>query len=206
MGVAQAEALGPVLAGVAVGGAVALSGSVEMGAVVGWDTTAALYIGWLALFVLRRDSLQTARRATTTDPDRLATDALLLGAAVVSLVAVGVLLTSARAAGELTRGALGLASVVVSWAVVHSVYTLRYAAMYYGEPAGGIDFGGGEPPSYRDFAYLAFTVGMTFQVSHTALRTAAFRRTVLRHALLSYLFGTGILAVTINLVAGLRRM
>jgi len=95
---------------------------------------------------------------------------------------------------------------VLSWAVVHTVYTLRYAAAYYGEPAGGIGFNGGEPPSYRDFAYLAFTIGMTFQVSDTALQTTALRRTALRHALLSYLFGTGILAVTINLVAGLRRM
>ncbi|HEY0453563.1 DUF1345 domain-containing protein, partial [Actinophytocola sp.] len=69
---------------------------------------------------------------------------------------------------------------------------------------GGIDFNSAELPTYRDFAYLAFTVGMTFQVSDTVLNAATVRRTVLRHALLSYLFGTGILATTINLVASLR--
>jgi uncharacterized membrane protein len=207
MGAAQWEALCPVLVGAVVAVPVSLFGSVAMGVLVGWDTAAVLYIAWLALVVLRRDAEQTARRATTTDPNRVVTDAILLTAAVASLVAVGFLLTSARAAGEeLPRGGLGLASVVLSWAVVHTVYTLRYAAAYYGEPAGGIGFNGSEPPCYRDFAYLAFTIGMTFQVSDTALQTTALRRTALRHALLSYLFGTGILAVTINLVAGLRRM
>lgn len=207
MGAAQWEALYPVLVGVVVAVPVSLSGSVAMGVLVGWDTAAALYIAWLALVVLRRDAEQTARRATTTDPNRVVADAILLTAAVASLIAVGFLLTSARAAGEeLPRGGLGLASVVLSWAVVHTVYTLRYAAAYYGEPAGGIGFNGIEPPCYRDFAYLAFTIGMTFQVSDTALQTTALRRTALGHALLSYLFGTGILAVTINLVAGLRRM
>jgi uncharacterized membrane protein len=102
------------------------------------------------------------------------------------------------------RVGLGVASVVLSWALVHTLYTLRYAALYYGEPAGGIDFTSAEPPTYRDFAYLSFTIGMTFQVSDTPVQSPVMRRTVLRHALLSYLFGTGILATTINLVASLR--
>jgi uncharacterized membrane protein len=88
--------------------------------------------------------------------------------------------------------------------MVHTLFTLRYAALYYGRPGGGIRFNSAEPPTYADFAYLAFTVGMTFQVSDTALHSTTLRRTVLQHALLSYLFGTGILATTINLVASLR--
>jgi uncharacterized membrane protein len=80
---------------------------------------------------------------------------------------------------------------------------LRYALLYYSDEPGGIDFGPAEPPSYRDFAYLALTLGMTFQVSDTALGTTVMRATALRHALLSYLFGAIILAVAINLVAGL---
>ena len=67
----------------------------------------------------------------------------------------------------------------------------------------GIDFAGAGPPGYADFAYLAFTIGMTFQVSDTAVRTPALRRTVLRHALLSYLFGTVVIAVGVNLVTNL---
>jgi uncharacterized membrane protein len=86
---------------------------------------------------------------------------------------------------------------------VHTVFTLRYANLYYSGKAGGIDFNQPDLPTYTDFAYLAFTIGMTFQVSDTSLRSGIIRRTALRHALLSYLFGTGILATTINLVASL---
>jgi len=68
-----------------------------------------------------------------------------------------------------------------------------------------VDFNEDEPPCYTDFAYLAFTLGMTFQVSDTDLKTKVIRRTALQHALLSYLFGTVIIASMINLVAGLGR-
>ena len=105
---------------------------------------------------------------------------------------------------EFVQVGFGIASVVLSWAMVHVLYTLRYAALYYGPPGGGIDFPPAELPSYHDFAYVAFTVGMTFQVSDTDLTSPAVRRAVLGHALLSYLFGTGILATTVNLVASLR--
>jgi uncharacterized membrane protein len=80
---------------------------------------------------------------------------------------------------------------------------LRYARLYYTEPIGGVDFNADDKPSYTDFAYLAFTIGMTFQVSDTALSSRAIRSAALRHALLSYLFGTVILATTVNFVAGL---
>jgi uncharacterized membrane protein len=73
--------------------------------------------------------------------------------------------------------------------------------MYYED--GGVDFNERAPPCYTDFAYLAFTIGMTFQVSDTDLQTREFRRVALCHALLSFVFGTGILATTINLVASL---
>jgi uncharacterized membrane protein len=100
---------------------------------------------------------------------------------------------------------LGAGSVVVSWLVVHTIFTLKYARPYYGGDSreGGVDFENDVRPPYSDFAYLAFTIGMTFQVSDTDLQSAAFRRLALRHALLSYLFGAVILAATINLVAGI---
>jgi uncharacterized membrane protein len=99
--------------------------------------------------------------------------------------------------------ALGLVSIGVSWLTVHTIFALRYALLYYAEPAGGIDFNSDERPSYRDFTYLAMTIGMTFQVSDTALSSSAIRAAALRHALLSYLFGSLILASAVNLVAGL---
>lgn len=128
-------------------------------------------------------------------------DVLLLSAAVASLIAVALVLMCAghtQGATELLRIGLGLVSVVVSWILVHTIFTLRYAHLYYIGEDGGVDFNQAEPPAYVDFGYLAFTIGMTFQVSDTPLQSRAFRRTALRHALLSYLFGTGILATTIK--------
>ena len=104
-------------------------------------------------------------------------------------------------AGKLVLTAAGVATVVVSWAVVHVVFTLRYAHEYYSDPAGGIDFKNDEPPDYQDFAYVAFTIGMTFQISDTDIQARVIRRSVLRHALLAYVFGAVILAVTINVIA-----
>ena len=192
--------------GVVVAVVVGLVVSPALGLLFGWDTTCVAYMGWIWPTVLRRDADQTARRATTTDPDRTITDGLLLVASVASLAAVGTVLVSASGMQGLAEGlrvGLGVASVVLSWAMVHTVYTLRYAQLYYDGPDGGIDFGDTGPPTYHDFAYLAFTIGMCYQVSDTALTTQDVRRTALRHSLLSYVFGTVILASTINLVASL---
>lgn len=79
----------------------------------------------------------------------------------------------------------------------------RYAELYYDDEPGGIDFGDSHLPAYSDFAYLAFTVGMTFQVSDTEVTGSMLRKAVLRQALLSYVFGAVIIATLINLVAGL---
>ncbi|MGY1694742.1 MULTISPECIES: DUF1345 domain-containing protein [unclassified Geodermatophilus] len=207
VGSARGEALVAVALGVAVAVTVGWARSPALGLMLGWDTVAGLYTGWLVFGLLRMDAAATARRATTTDLNRVTTDVILLVAAIASLVVVAVVLARAdQGSGpeELLRVVLGVVSVVLSWALVHTLYTLRYAALYYAEPVGGIDFTGAEAPTYRDFAYLAFTVGMTFQVSDTTLQSTVLRGTALRHALLSYLFGTGILATTINLVASLR--
>ena len=82
------------------------------------------------------------------------------------------------------------------------MFLLRYARIYDSPPDGGIEFAG-EPPDYGDFAYLALTIGMTFQVSDTDLSAKRVRRVALHHAPLSYLFGTVIVAITVSSVAGL---
>ena len=107
---------------------------------------------------------------------------------------------SAPARGLLT--ALAIVSVALAWTSVHTVHVLRYARLYYSEPEGGVDFGS-EAPDYTDFAYLALTIGMTFQVSDTTLTAKRVRRVALHHALLSYLFGAVILAVMVNSVGDL---
>ena len=100
----------------------------------------------------------------------------------------------------------GVATVIISWLLVHTLFTLRYAHLYYRAEPGGIDFKTGDDhPDYGDFAYVAFTVGMTFQVSDTDVTDPMIRRTVLRHALLAFVFGTIIVAMSINIIAGLVR-
>lgn len=203
---ARSEVGFSILVGAAAAVVASMATTVALGLLLGWDLASLIYITWLWSTIRNRDARATAQRATVTDPDRTLTDLLLLSAAVASLVAVGFVLVRAgqqHGIQELLRVGLGLVSVVLSWALVHTVFTLRYAQLYYAGEDGGIDFNQTDPPTYTDFAYLAFTIGMTFQVSDTPLRSRVIRRTALRHALLSYLFGTGILATTINLVASL---
>jgi uncharacterized membrane protein len=158
--------------------------------------------------IWRLDAGQTETRAVTEDPGQVIADVMLLSASVISLVTVVIVLidagNSTGATKDLLAG-LGIVSVVLAWGMVHTVFTLRYARLYYGRPKGGIEFNQDEPPRYSDFAYLAFTVGMTFQVSDTNLKTEQIRATVLRQGLLSYMFGTVIIATTINLIAGLTK-
>jgi uncharacterized membrane protein len=192
--------------GVLAGIAVAAIASPKVAALIGWDVAAVVYLAWVWLKIARLDEKETARLAEREDPTRTTADVLVLSAATASLIAVGAILARVGAldtTAELMRFLLGLASVVLSWAVVHTVYTLRYARLYYEGDDGGVDFNEREPPCYSDFAYLAFTIGMTFQVSDTDLQTKQLRRLALGHALLSFVFATGILATTVNLVASL---
>jgi uncharacterized membrane protein len=93
--------------------------------------------------------------------------------------------------------------VIASWLVVHAVYTVRYAILYYSEPVGGIDFNDEAKPTFADFAYVAFTVAVTYGVTDTPLRKRPIRVAVLQHAMVSYLFGTVILAVTVQVIGSL---
>ncbi len=174
---------------------------------VGWDAAAAVYVLWLMLTTFRLDEGNTSGLASAKGPDRKTIDLVMLVASVASLGGVALLLLQAGGAKGVEKDVLvsiGVVSVVCSWVLVHTVYALRYARLFYDEcESGGIDFNDEGPPSYSDFAYLAFTVGMTFQVSDTDIKDKRIRRTILHQALLSYVFGTVIVATTINLVAGL---
>ena len=173
---------------------------------VGWDVGAGVFLAAVWWIIARADNRATATLATREDETRTGASLLLLGASTFSLVGVALALIEAKAAGgtvEAVLTAVATLTVVLSWAVVHTVFTLRYAHLYFQAPRGGVDFPKTSAPDYHDFAYLAFTIGMTFQVSDTALEGAKLRHTALRHALLSYMFGTVIVATTINVIAGL---
>ncbi len=205
---ARRKVLFAVLLGVVVAAVSAIFVPWALTPLVAWDTAAVAYVCSTWVGVWKLDGAATATHAEREDPTRPAADLILLSAAVVSLVAVGYVLllaSSAHGFAKVLHVAFGVGSVVSSWAVVHTVFALRYARIYYSGPDGGADFHDREPPCFSDFAYLAFTVGMTFQVSDTELNSKEFRRAALRHSLLSYLFGTVIVALTINIVAGLSR-
>ncbi|HUQ60147.1 DUF1345 domain-containing protein [Lentzea sp.] len=195
-----------VAAGLVCGIVVTATGHAEFGPLVGWDVATLVYLVRAWVVVWPMDAEETARHAVRNDPTRRVAEVLLIVAALASLVSVGFVLARAAhttSASELLRVGLGVVSVVLSWTVVHTIFTLRYARLYYYGADGGIDFNQPEPPDYGDFAYVAFSIGMTFQVSDTSLSGSEMRRTALKHALLSYLFGTGVLATTINLVASI---
>ncbi len=171
-----------------------------------WDAVALVYLAWMWRSVWSLDAAHTAARARWENPGRAIADVLLIGASIISLLAVGLVLVRAGQTNGLDKGLLvgmGVASVVLGWSVVHTVFSLRYAELYYRGTPQGIDFNEDDAPCYTDFAYLALTIGMTFQVSDTDLKTKEIRSTALRHALLSYVFGGLIIATTINLIAGL---
>jgi uncharacterized membrane protein len=169
------------------------------------DVATGVYIVWVWATIAGAGTAETARLARIEDASRTAAEAVLVGAGVTGLIAVAFALAQAGRSVAPDRGmltALAIGSVALAWLAVHTVWLLRYARLYFTPPDGGIDFHG-EAPAYADFAYLALTVGMCFQVSDTDLTGKRMRRTALHHALLSYLYGTVIVAVTVNSVAGL---
>jgi uncharacterized membrane protein len=173
---------------------------------VGWDAAAVCFLVWTWLKVGRLDAAETRRHANIEDRSRPIAEAIVLTAGVALLAAVGLVLLRAGQSHGGTKAYLitiGTVSVALSWAIVHTVFMVRYTRTHYQSHGGAVDFNEKDPPAYLDFAYLAFTIGMTFQVSDTNLTTKAIRRIALSHALLSYLFGAVIVALMINVVASL---
>jgi uncharacterized membrane protein len=180
----------------------------DLAGVAGWDAAGLVFLIWTWRDVWGLDQEASARRAEREDPTTGVAELILVAAALASLGGVAIILATGQSKsgrGLVANLALSVASVAVSWGVVHTTYALKYARLYYVGTDGGVDFHDRHEPAYKDFAYLAFTVGMTFQVSDTEINAREIRATILKQALLSYLFGAVILAVTINLLAGLSK-
>ncbi|MGC0364362.1 putative membrane protein [Rhodococcus sp. 27YEA15] len=191
--------------GVVAGVAVAMAGYPRFSFLVAWDVVGVVFVCWTWGVIWRFDSEKTASHATLEAPERQVAHLLVLGASVASLAGIGVILTASPSSHrvQLVATAVAAASVVISWFAVHTLYALRYARLYYSEPLGGIDFNQEEPPRYTDFAYVAYTVGMSFAISDTNLRSSKMRATALVHGLLSYVFGAVIVASIVNLIVDL---
>jgi uncharacterized membrane protein len=190
--------------GLLAAGVTTVAGVPEIAALVGWTVAAGSLLFWVWRVSWPKDDEGTKRLAEEEGQTR-ATDAVVLWAAVISLAAVveALVRSSTMDAVGVATVLLGVLVVILSWALVNTVFALKYAREYYSGGDGGIDFGQEEPPAYSDFAYLAFTVGMSFAVPDTQLAATSIRKTALGHALLSYLFGTVVIAVAVNLVTNL---
>lgn len=197
--------LGAGCAGITAGVAVALLLNVPLGILVGILALHAVFVatGWLSLWSL---SATDTRRNARREDFRTATEELLIVAASVgALAGIATLLVLDDSATDEIAAALALAGVFLAWASIHLMYAARYAHLFHAgddDTAGaGIDFNSEHEPTYRDFLYFSYNLGMTYQVSDTDVSSPLIRSVVLRHSLLSYLFGAVVLASTINLVA-----
>ncbi len=195
------------VSGFLTGGLTALLGAPVLAPLIGWvvaSGTAMLWVWW----VVWSHGPDATERLAREDAGSRPTDTVITVAALFSLGAVGL----AQVRSNESMDAVGVAAILLSvavavnsWALVNTVYGLKYARLYYLHGKKGIDFQTDEAPSYSDFAYIAFTIGMSYAVSDTSFTSSVMRRVALAHSLLSYAFGTAVLAVAITLVTNLGR-
>ncbi|TDW21423.1 DUF1345 domain-containing protein [Kribbella kalugense] len=192
-----------VVVGCIVGALSGLLGNVPIGVLAGLGTGAATFVftGVLVLWPMTSDATQ--RYARHEDFRPIVEELLVLVATLGSMTCIVILLALGNSRSQNSAAAVGLAAVFMNWGVLHLMYAARYTHLYYTDPVGGIDFNNQESPAYRDFFYFSYNLGMTYQVSDTSVSSSAIRSVVLRHCIFSYVFGTVILAATINLVAGI---
>ncbi|MBS1531961.1 MAG: DUF1345 domain-containing protein [Bacteroidetes bacterium] len=171
----------------------------------------AIILMWITIVSSHPREVQKIARLQ--DSSRTMIFAIVIIASVFSLLAVYFLLKSAKGHSQNMSDhiLLSITAVFVSWWLVHTIFTLRYAHMYYdvahddGTPktGGGLDFPEDEHPDYMDFVYFAFVIGMTFQVSDVEISAKPIRRLAWLHGLISFIFNTAIVALGINIISGL---
>ena len=189
------------------------SGPVQVMAVWVCFSLVMLAISWTIMLTAHPKEIMHI--AKNQDLSRTLLFIIILVASFVSLVTIVLMLRELPNPGE--RGyyysvLLCIASVVCSWFLIHTVFTSHYAHLYYTcrtdevidkEHRGGLDFPNQKSPDFRDFAYFSFVIGMTFQVSDVVITSGLIRRRVLIHGLISFLFNTIIIAVSVSIIAGL---
>lgn len=178
---------------------------------IGWDTFSLCMIvmSWITFFIT--DSKQIREQAKVQDPKRSIIFIIILISTFASILAVLLLIVTKKEGNSdaSLRLPVSILGMLFSWFLIHTVFALRYAHIYYGDhktkpgtAAGGLDFPGDEKPEYLDFAYYAFVLGMTFQVSDVQITSKRLRNLALLHGLISFGFNTIMIALTINLIAG----
>jgi uncharacterized membrane protein len=175
----------------------------QLGVLAAIAGTATLFAvtGWIVLWPIDAD--RTRDTVQREDFRPVAMELVIVAAALAGLVAIVMLLLLSGSGNGPAAAAIAAGGVFMVWAGLHLMYATRYAHLFYGAAAGGIDFNSDDPPAYRDFLYFSYNLGMTYQVSDTSVSSPTIRAIALRHCLLSYVFGTVILATVINLVTGI---
>jgi uncharacterized membrane protein len=189
--------------GAAIGVVVGVLTDSALGVLAGIAVTGATFVasGWILLWPMDADATHHNARREAFRPH--VEEVVIVAAALGALVSIVVLLIRSHTHQDPAAAATALAGVFMAWAGLHLMYVARYAYLYYMPTVGGIDFNSNDPPAFRDFFYFSYNLGMTYQVSDTSVSNRTIRTVALRHCLLSYVFGTVILATTINLVAGM---
>jgi uncharacterized membrane protein len=169
-----------------------------------WDTGSFMLLALAWNVIFRSTPELTQARAEEEDPGRNTVGVIAVASSLFSLFAGVVVLRNAHAGpgGATVWTALALAAVGLSWSLVHTSYTLRYARLFYrkAHPEGGLLFPGTEKPSDIDFAYFAFGIGMTFQTGDVQVTASRVRRTVMFHALIAFVLNTVIVALALNVM------
>lgn len=194
---------GSVIVGVAAGAITGGLTDAPLGVLVGIATTGAMFVlaGWILLWPMDAGGTHDHAHQEAFNP--VVEELVIVAAAVGALVSIVFMLVHGGSHSDPTAATAALAGVFMAWAGMHLMYAARYAKLYYTAPVGGIDFNCPDAPAFRDFFYFSYNLGMTYQVSDTSVTDSLIRSVALRHCLLSYLFGTVILATTINLVVGI---
>ncbi|NEW39846.1 DUF1345 domain-containing protein [Nocardia cyriacigeorgica] len=200
---AVSRLIGSVIAGLLIGVPVGMLTEWPLGVIAGIAAADTLFviIGWLVLWPMDAD--QTKANARREDFRPVVEELSVVTAASSALIGIVVILVLGDTGARKAAAAVALGGVFMAWAALHLMYAARYAYLFYESSKGGIDFNSDEPPAYRDFFYFSYNLGMTYQVSDTDVSDRRIRAIALRHNLLSYAFGTVILATTINLVMGI---
>ncbi|MBI2714416.1 MAG: DUF1345 domain-containing protein [Rhizobiales bacterium] len=177
---------------------------------VGWDAGVALYLALTHPVILRADIARIRRRAAEQDEGAYAILLLTIAATLASLVAIVFELGGFKQAPDgqaIARVLLAMATILLSWSFVHTIFSFHYAHEYYGErrdgKIGGLKFPGDAKPDYWDFLYFSLVIGMTSQVSDVAVTSKVIRRMVAIHGVLSFFFNVTVLALTVNIVSNL---
>ena len=177
-----------------------------------WDVfcVVVLATAWIVFFTCSPARIR--KIASREDGSRLFVFIIVLVSSIASMATVLFLVLSKNTSPD--RGiyiAIAIAGMLLSWIMVHTIFCFHYANMYYGDDderpevhAEGLEFPEEKAPDYLDFAYFSFVIGMTFQVSDVVITSRAVRRQVLIHGLLAFALNTFVVALTVNLVAGLK--